>query len=971
MKKCNALHYVLFLVGVFLLCTPAHAQTINWNDTHQTIDGFGVAESFQVASTMTNAQADTLFSTSTGAGFSLFRAAIPAGYDGDCSSVSTSCASVYLSDMQLATARGAKIWADAFSPPASMKTNGSYNCSDGAGNGALLPSSYGAYAQWIKNFATSLKNLGINPVVLAIQNEPDVCAGSPSTVYTGATFHDFILNSLGPIMASTGVPIGFPEPVSPIGCNGPTSTLPAFADPTINDAAASTFVGYVMTHDYCSNNPTSYTNGNKHFWMSETSSPNTTFDPSIADGLYWAQDIHNWMTTTNVNGWNWWSWLDIYDPRLNDALFERGSFTVAKRLWTSGNFARFVRPGWIRFGTISCPSGVFCSSYRDPATGNFAIVAINSNGSPVNVTFTLSNFPAVASVLSYLTDASNNLTQQFTIGVSGSSLPVTLAASSVTTYTGLASGGGGGGGGNRADISFSQSGGGFMDGTSCGNAEPLSFFTNPANWNGTNAIAPGTTNHLCGTFNVPAGGSLFSVLGSGTPTNPITIKFETGARLQTTYCNVAGNSSGCIILSTPANPRSYIVLDGGTPCGTTNPNNCNGQIVSTTNGTGLATQQTTNGVEAENCTGCEIKNLGIFGQYIHIINQDPSFNVQATFCIFFSGSNFKLHDNAFDNSGWCLIDSYVNGETGVEVYNNELAHMAHGFVYSGGGPVSSNNLRFHNNHMHLFNNWDYMTPACPYHVTGFHAFGTNGGVGIWPNPTNLYIYDNLWDGTPPACATGDVFLEGNPPTGSNTPWSESGTAFYFNNVNSGYVGIFSGGGSGTPTHDLIVNNTFQDGLQIGQFSTYTVENNGYGGGSALYSDSRSTSGGTGNFNAYVNCSGFGCLDGWGVTATSSISAYLANIPGQEQQSAFGAQLSMGIDGTLGTNAGYVPQPGSILISLGANLTSLCSGNLTALCVDKGGVARPSSGAWDSGAYQHTGAVQLPNAPTGLSVISIN
>lgn len=50
----------------------------------------------------------------------------------------------------------------------------------------------------------------------------------------------------------------------------------------------------------------------------------------------------------------------------------------------------------------------------------------------------------------------------------------------------------------------------------------------------------------------------------------------------------------------------------------------------------------------------------------------------------------------------------------------------------------------------------------------------------------------------------------------------------------------------------------------------------------------------------------------------------------------------------------------------ANLTSLCSGNLSALCSDINGNARPTSGGWQSGAYQFSSGSSV-QPPTALSV----
>jgi hypothetical protein len=68
---------------------------------------------------------------------------------------------------------------------------------------------------------------------------------------------------------------------------------------------------------------------------------------------------------------------------------------------------------------------------------------------------------------------------------------------------------------------------------------------------------------------------------------------------------------------------------------------------------------------------------------------------------------------------------------------------------------------------------------------------------------------------------------------------------------------------------------------------------------------------------------------------------------------------------------FVPNSGSPVIGAGKNLYSICNGQpnpgLGALCSDAAGLARPSTGGWDIGAFQY-GSGQAPNPPTGLTAV---
>jgi len=181
--------------------------------------------------------------------------------------------------------------------------------------------------------------------------------------------------------------------------------------------------------------------------MTEDSDQNRGGDSSITDGLNWGRIIWQAMTLAQVNGWFWWRPTCIENPITGGALYEAnsGCLTIfdpdgtinssAKRAWVFANYARFIRPGWVRIGATNRPTGgVFVSAYKDPSRGNFAIVAINQNGSDVRLKFSLKSF-ATGSVTPWITSASFNLAPQSPLSA-GSRFWATLAAQSVTTFVG-------------------------------------------------------------------------------------------------------------------------------------------------------------------------------------------------------------------------------------------------------------------------------------------------------------------------------------------------------------------------------------------------------------------------------------------------------------------------------------------------------------------------------------------------------
>ena len=66
------------------------------------------------------------------------------------------------------------------------------------------------------------------------------------------------------------------------------------------------------------------------------------------------------------------------------------STTRSKRLYTVGNFSKFVRPGYQRIDVSgSAPSGVEVVAFQNPTDQTIAIVAINAGAMDVTVLVTI------------------------------------------------------------------------------------------------------------------------------------------------------------------------------------------------------------------------------------------------------------------------------------------------------------------------------------------------------------------------------------------------------------------------------------------------------------------------------------------------------------------------------------------------------------------------------------------------------
>jgi glucuronoarabinoxylan endo-1,4-beta-xylanase len=414
--------YLMGFLLLFVYVPQIRAQTaiVNWNNVDQVIDGFGGSDSNNLAP-MTPAQAALMFSTTSGIGLSFLRTAIPS--DGSCSTVNATCAGK-ISDMQLAIANGARVWSTSWSPPASMKSNGSVD-----NGGSLLPSSYDAYATYLANYVVSLKNNGIDLYALSVQNEPQSSVYYASAIWSPANFDVFIGNNLGPTFAAAALNTLIIMPETSIW-----QDLPAYATANMSDPIASAYVSIYATHDYSHAGTLAYPIGGKRLWETEVCDDSSgVFDPSMTSALQYAQYINDWMTIANANAWHVW-WL--YGQDGDDQGLVDGSGNVSKRFYMIGNYSKFVRPGFYRIGATATPqSGVFVSAYKNSATGALVIVVINQNSSNVTQSFSLTG-ATTSTMTPWITSASLNLALQSDVSVSGGTFAYHLPGYSITSFVG-------------------------------------------------------------------------------------------------------------------------------------------------------------------------------------------------------------------------------------------------------------------------------------------------------------------------------------------------------------------------------------------------------------------------------------------------------------------------------------------------------------------------------------------------------
>lgn len=428
---------------------------ILWDETYQEMDGFGICGAFRQANnllkypkTERDQLLDMLFSQTQGAGFSIIRNIIGDGgtwgdqFDGPTPTIEpTEGVWNWSGDedqilfMQEAKKRGCnKFISTAWSPPAWMKTT-----NDVANGGYLREDKYQAYADYLSNYVREYKSrFGIEIYGISPQNEPDLSIYYSSCIWIPDQYRDFIKGYLKPTFDRDQVTAKVIMPETT--CFG--AMMSKFAGPALNDTEACSRIDIVAGHGYGGViEPIKIaTSRGKKVWMTEISKTDIGGnDPSIDNGIEWAKTVYEYLVRAQVNAFIYfWGAAKYYDMQttLLGLKLEDHTVVINKRLFTIGNFSRFIRPGYIRIRATEIPChDVYISAFKEETTGKFVVVAINDNLVEKNVTFTLHGF-ITSFVTPWRTSKIENLSKLENIPVMKRAILVKLRAKSVTTFEG-------------------------------------------------------------------------------------------------------------------------------------------------------------------------------------------------------------------------------------------------------------------------------------------------------------------------------------------------------------------------------------------------------------------------------------------------------------------------------------------------------------------------------------------------------
>jgi O-glycosyl hydrolase len=438
--------------------------TINAAEHYQRIAGFGVSEGFGQAKTLMTMPAPVqkqvlslLYSPTRGAGLTILRNEISAdaGFTIEPKAPSSpnakpsylTLAEVDQDQGQLWFAKqitadyGASVFADAWSAPAFMKTNGS------AINGGTVCGVAGAacksgdwrqaYANYLVQYAKDYAEAGVPLTYVGPENEGNLSVPQDSMTMSPAQTATFMQ-----ILGATLVRSGLSTRAECCATSG-WNYAQKYAAAIEADKQAKTATALFTSHGYFVALNSPLKGWSKPVWETEWAPFGfAPWDPawddgSLSSGFTWAQNIDTGLTAANLGAFLYlWganaSTTAMTGP--NTGLVEVKGTTVATsgRLWAFASYSRFIRPGAVRIGATTSRAGLEVSAFRN-SDGSTAVVVLNRTHSRQAATFSLRGLEQ-AHATPYLTDAVQHLSARIPIRIRNNAFTATLPPRSLVTY---------------------------------------------------------------------------------------------------------------------------------------------------------------------------------------------------------------------------------------------------------------------------------------------------------------------------------------------------------------------------------------------------------------------------------------------------------------------------------------------------------------------------------------------------------
>ncbi len=388
---------------------------IDPDSEYQTIDGFGAAGAWWAQDVggwedeKRNLVADLLFDQVKGAGLSFYRYNIGGG-DGENIADEWRRAETFevgpgeydwtrdanaMWMLRAARDRGVENFvAFVNSPPARMTVSG-LTSGEKDGKTNLAPEKYAEFSRYLVDVVRHLRDdEGIPVRWLSPLNEPQ-WAWSYKNGQEGSHYSPKEVLELARVLLSTLKESQLQDVALSLFESGEWKSSAVYVDKLASDPEVWAALPHLSIHSYWSTRSDkeafmTYLERNhpgKPLWMSEWTEMKEGRDRGMDSALVMAETIHDDLTIADVTSWQYWIAVSKYQYR--DGLVYVNPLDQdvlpAKRLWVLGNYARFIRPGYVRMETQGDGEALQVSAYRSPDDRRWVIVAVNHASRPVEL----------------------------------------------------------------------------------------------------------------------------------------------------------------------------------------------------------------------------------------------------------------------------------------------------------------------------------------------------------------------------------------------------------------------------------------------------------------------------------------------------------------------------------------------------------------------------------------------------------
>ncbi|KAF3908398.1 hypothetical protein ABW21_db0200664 [Orbilia brochopaga] len=452
------LYKSLVVAGLAASASAQTAITVNVGTTYQTIEGFGFSQAFGRATEFKNAAAalqkqalDLLFSTTTGAGFSIIRNRIGSGGSGDsiepASPGSPSGTPKYVWDnndsgqvwfTQQAQSYGVTtIYADAWSAPGFMKTSGSesspgYLCGT-TGHTCSSGDWRQAYANFLVQYVKYYASIGVTITHIGFLNEPDY-QPSYSQMQISSNAQEAI--SFIPTLYNTIQAAGLSTKIACCDAVG-WSTQITYTNALVN-AGSTQYLGVITSHCYSSDLTSPITSTNLPKWNTE-GGPSTAFvrtwysSGGTNEGYTWANKIAVGIVNAGLSAYLFWEGFELGQQQSGSHLIDTdGTNPIASGIYYAfAMWSRYIRPGAVRLGTTGSISSVIIGAFKN-TDGSIVVVFTNGGTGAQSARVSFNGFtPTTAAA--YVTNQGSNFAST-SATLSGGAVTVSIPARGVDEF---------------------------------------------------------------------------------------------------------------------------------------------------------------------------------------------------------------------------------------------------------------------------------------------------------------------------------------------------------------------------------------------------------------------------------------------------------------------------------------------------------------------------------------------------------